>query len=68
MDGGYIRSGSSKPGDIPHPEGQRERVEAALEAALFACREGAALEACLRLAQLAMRIMVQGCEDKPLTY
>ena len=57
MDGGVMRSGSSKPGGIPHPEGQRERVEAALEAALLARREGVSLNAVLALVEAAVRAL-----------
>lgn len=56
-DGGDMRSGSSKSGAIPHPEGRRERVEKALEAALFACREGVMLEAIAALVRVAQKVL-----------
>ena len=52
-----MRSGSSNPGVIPHPKGQRERVEKALEAALFACREGAPLEVVIGLVRVALKAL-----------
>ena len=52
-----MRSGSSKSGAIPHPEGRRERVEKALEAALFACREGVMLEAIAALVRVAQKVL-----------
>ena len=54
--GGDMRSGPSKAGVIPHPEGQRERMEKALEAALFACREGAPLEVVVALVRVVQAV------------